>query len=384
MAMKNSINFYLTVLLFGTVNNGGFMKFFVFANDAGGLYRFRYALIKTIVDSGHEVVIADPLGDEMKHFSDIGCKLYDIAPDRRGMNPIKDLLLMFRYIKVIKKEAPDKIITYTIKPNIYAGIAARLLKKQYYSNVTGLGTAFQKEGILKKFTVALYKTALKRSSCVFFENSSNKDTFVSLGIVNEDKTCVLKGAGVDVEHFVFEEYPKESESLNFIFIGRIMKEKGIDELFYAFERLKSEYENIKLTVLGYYEEAYEDKIKTLTEKGLLDYKGNQDDVRPFIKESHCFVLPSYHEGMANTILECGAMGRPVITSDIPGCKEGVIDKKSGFLCKAQDKEDLYHKMKEFILLSYEEKREMGKMSNEHITREFDKKDVVDKTLKNIM
>ena len=360
------------------------MKIFVFANDSCGLYKFRYALIKTVVDMGHEVVIASPNGPEMKHFSDLGCKIYDISPDRRGLNPIKDFLLFLKYVKTIKKERPDKIITYTIKPNIYAGIAARLLKRQYYPNITGLGTAFQNEGLLKKLTVALYKTAMKKASCVFFENSPNRDVFVSLNIVSEEKTCVLKGAGVDVDYFAFEEYPKETENLNFIFIGRIMKEKGIDELFYTFERLHSENENVKLTILGYYEEAYEEKIRSLSEKGLLDYKGNQADVRPFIKDSHCFVLPSYHEGMANTILECGAMGRPVITSDVPGCREGVIDGQSGLLCKAKNKEDLYDKVKKFMSLTHEEKKRMGKISYEHIKKEFDKKDVIENTLKRVL
>ncbi len=360
------------------------MKIFVFANDSGGLYKFRYALIKTIVNRGYEVVIAAPDGSDMKQFSDLGCKIYGISPDRRGLNPIKDLLLFIKYVRAIKKERPDKIITYTIKPNIYAGIAARLLKKQYYPNITGLGTAFQNDGLLKKLTVGLYKTAMKKASCVFFENSPNKDVFVSLNIVNEEKTCVLKGAGVDLEHFAFEEYPKETGNLNFIFIGRIMKEKGIDELFYTFERIYSENKNVKLTVLGYYEEAYEEKIRSFSEKGLLDYKGNQDDVRPFIKDSHCFVLPSYHEGMANTILECGAMGRPVITSDIPGCREGVIDGQSGLLCEAKNKEDLYDKVKKFMHLTHEEKKKMGEVSHSHIKKEFDKKDVVENTIKRIL
>lgn len=362
------------------------MKIAVISNDAGGLFRFRFKLIQEMIARGHSVVIINPHdSEEIQRFAEIGCTLYDIAIDRRGINPIKDLGFLLNCAKILKKEKPDKVITYTIKPNVYGGIACRFLKMEYFVNVTGLGTAFQNDGILKKISVMLYKTALKRASCVFFENPGSKEIFTSLGIVKEEKTKVLKGAGVDIERFRFCEYPQEQTPVSFLFIGRVMREKGVEELFEAACRLKSEYgTNITFTFIGAYEENYTERIKALTDSGVISYEGVQRDVRPYIEKCHCFVLPSYHEGMANTILESGAMGRPVITTSIHGCMEGVIDGQSGFLCNVKDTDDLYEKMKTFIELPYEEKAKLGKASYDYVAGNFDKKEVVKETLNKVL
>ncbi len=362
------------------------MKIAVLSNDAGGLFRFRFKLIKEMIDRGHSVVIINPHDSkDIQRFADIGCKLYDIKIDRRGINPFKDIGFLLNCAKILKKESPDKVITYTIKPNIYCGLACRFLKKDYYVNVTGLGTAFQNDGILKKITVMLYKAALKKVSCVFFENPGSKDIFVSLNIVKEEKTKVLRGAGVDIQHFKFTEYPMADTPLNFLFIGRVMKEKGVEELFYCVKKLKGEYgDSISFTFVGAYEENYEEKIKELVDNGAIIYDGVQPDVRPYFEKAWCFVLPSYHEGMANTILESGAMGRPVITTRINGCMEGVLDGQTGYLCEVKSAEDLYDKMKKFILLPYEEKKQLGACSYDYITANFDKTEVVKETLSRIL
>ena len=203
---------------------------------------------------------------------------------------------------------------------------------------------------------------------------------VKAKIIPKDQTYVLAGAGVDLEHFYYIEYPEETNLTKFLFIGRIMREKGIDELFSAMERLNNEGYKCSLDVLGGFEENYSEKIQKYEEDGWLNYQGYQSDIRPFIAEDHCFVLPSWHEGMANTNLECAASGRPIITSNIHGCLEAVIEGKTGFLVKVKNADDLYETMKKFMELSYEEKRAMGIAGREHMANIFDKKKVVEETI----
>ena len=237
--------------------------------------------------------------------------------------------------------------------------------------------------MLKHMVTVMYKIALKKVKIVFFENSENRDVIINYGIVPLKKTQVLAGAGVDLEHFQYIEYPEECECTRFLFIGRVMREKGIDELFEAMRRLKQDGYNCSLDVLGGFEENYSNKIKKYEEEGWLHYQGYQDDVRPFIEKCHCFVLPSWHEGMANTNLECAASARPIITSNIPGCKEAVLENISGFLVQSKNADDLFMQMKRFTELTYEEQKKMGLEGRRHMEKKFDKKKVVAITIKKI-
>jgi galacturonosyltransferase len=223
---------------------------------------------------------------------------------------------------------------------------------------------------------------LKKAKVVFFENNANRKLFIDEKIVTEEKTVLLNGAGVNLEHYARKPYPR-TEPVRFLFVGRVMKEKGVDELFSAMERLCEEGMNCALDVLGGYEEDYEAVIRRYEEKGWLHYHGYQVDVRPFIEQAHCFVLPSYHEGMANTNLECAAMGRPVITSNIPGCREAVVDGKSGLLCDAKDADSLYHAMSRFLKLSAQERENMGLAGRQHMEEVFDKCRVVTETVRHL-
>lgn len=365
------------------------MKILIICNSASGLEVFRGMLIRRLIKDGNIVSSIIPKSTENKELNaekeieKWGCKLIRIPMERRGMNPIKDINLLKSYYKTVKVEKPDLVITYTIKPNIYGGFVSRILKVPYAVNITGLGTAFQSNGMFKHMVTAMYKIALKKVKIVFFENIENRNVIVNYGIISSEKTYVLAGAGVDLEHFQFMKYPEKCECTRFLFIGRVMKEKGIDELFEAMRRLKQEGDNCTLDVLGGFEENYSDKIKKYEEEGWLHYQGYQDDVRPFIEECHCFVLPSWHEGMANTNLECAASGRPVITSNIHGCLEAVIDGKTGYLAKKQDSADLYRVMKKFVSLSYDERKKMGEAGRRHMKGTFDKKIVIEQTLEKL-
>lgn len=355
------------------------MKILILANFDVGLYQFRRELIEKLLEE-HQVLLSLPDGDLVRPLEAMGCRFFDTPMDRRGINPATDMKLFMRYRKLLRREKPDLVITYTIKPNVYGGMVCRLLRIPYAVNITGLGTAFQSQGMLRKLVTFLYRTALKKAKVVFFENSGNRQVFLDENIVAEEKTCLLSGAGVNLEHYAYVPYP-EAGTTRFLFVGRVMKEKGIEELFAAMERLRSEGADCCLDVLGGYEENYAETIRRCEEQGWLHYHGYVTDVRPYIERAHCFVLPSYHEGMANTNLECAAMGRPVITSNIPGCKEAVQEGVSGLLCEPKDSDSLYEAMKRFLNLPPETQAQMGRAGRAHMEAVFDKKKVVMETVK---
>lgn len=355
------------------------MRILVLANFDVGLHNFRKELLKKLIDDGNEVYISLPYGELVEPLKQMGCKFIETHLSRREMNPVKDISLFFHYMKIIGKVNPDKIITYTIKPNIYGGWAARLKKIPLYSNITGLGTVFQGNGVIAKLVIIMYKLALKKSKTVFFENVENKETIISKGIVKENQACLLNGAGVNLEEYKLCDYPKDGK-IHFLFVGRVMREKGIDEFLYVAQKMYEQGKNVAFDIVGPFEDDYKSIIQKLNEKGVINYYGFQGNVKPFIEKSHCFVLPSYHEGMANTLLENGAMGRPLITSNIHGCKEAVKDGVSGYLCKVKDKEDVLKKTNKFYELSYQTKKEMGINSYKHISKVFDKNKVVEKTV----
>lgn len=359
------------------------MHILILANNDVGLYNFRKELIQKLISMGNEVYISLPYGEKVEPLIRYGCRFIDTALDRRGINPVTDLGLVRTYFKIIKQVKPDKVITYTIKPNIYGGIVCRMKRIPMYANITGLGTAFQGNGILTKLVTAMYKFAFKKVKTVFFENKGNRDIIVGKKIIPKEKSYCLNGAGVNLEEFAFTDYPDDG-TVHFLFIGRVMREKGIGELFDAAEQLKRDGMDIVVDVVGSFEEDYKEKVNDLDKRGIIKYHGYQSDVKPFIRNAHCFVLPSYHEGMANTLLECGAMGRPLITSNIHGCLEAVKDGETGFLCNAKDTDDLYGKMKRFFELPYERKKDMGRLSHEFVAGVFDKKKVVEETVKEIM
>lgn len=358
------------------------MKILILANNDVGLYQFRRELIEKMLQQGQQVIISLPNGPLVAPLVEQGCKFLDTPIDRRGINPVTDLKLFRKYRRMLKVEKPDLVITYTIKPNIYGGLACRLAKVPYAVNITGLGTTFQNNGWLRRLVTILYRTALKKAKVIFFENGGNRDIFVNEKIIPASKCHLLNGAGVNLQRYPLMPYAEEGP-VRFLFMGRVMKEKGIDELFGAMERLHQEGMNCTLDVLGYYEENYADTIRRCEEQGWLRYHGYQSDVRPFIEQAHCFVLPSWHEGMANTNLECAAMGRPVVTSDIPGCREAVVEGKSGLLCRPKDTDSLYEQLRRFLTLSPEERAAMGKAGRAHMEAVFDKNKVVEETIRGL-
>lgn len=353
----------------------------ILANNDIGLYRFRKDLIERLLSDGHSVLISLPNGEFIREFEKLGCKFIDTSIDRRGMNPLCDIKLFKKYQKLLSELKPDLVITYTIKPNIYGGIACRLAKIPCAVNITGLGSAIENGGVLKKFVLALYRPALKKAKVVFFENSGNRDTLVAAGVVPDGRDIVLNGAGVNLDDYPYQPYP-ENDPVNFLFVGRVMREKGVDELFEAAKRMKKKFgERAEFHIVGSFEESYKPIMDELEKAGIVRYHGYQSDVRSFYRMAHCVVLPSYHEGMSNVLLEAAASGRPIITSSIPGCREAVVDEVSGFLCEARNADSLFAAMERFMLLKINERESMGAHGRAVMSERFEKRVVVDKTMR---
>lgn len=356
-------------------------KVLIITNHSYMLYQFRRELIEKLMET-YEVVLSMPFVGHHEKFQEMGCKCIETDVDRRGINPITDLKLIKTYFRILNEEKPDRVITYSIKPNVYGGAACAIKKIPYYANVQGLGTAFQKKG-LAEFVTFLYKMAFLKVNTVFFENEENAAEFQKRKIIPLSKQTLLKGAGVNLEHYSYIPY-KEENQIHFLYLGRIMKEKGVDELFEVMRRLKKEYKDkVVLDIVGFFEDEYKETVEALQKDNIAVFHGFQKETRPYYAAAHCVVLPSYHEGMSNVLLEAAACGRTVITSNIPGCREAVDDEKTGYLCEVKNEEALYKRMKKFIELTASERAEMGVKARAKIQREFDKEEVVRKTVESV-
>lgn len=357
-------------------------KILVVSNHSYMLWQFRRELIQRLMEDA-EVVISTPFVGHEQDFAAMGCRMLETDVDRRGINPVTDFRLYHTYVKILKTERPDMVITYSIKPNIYAGFACRMQKIPYCVNVQGLGTAFQKKGLAQIVTV-MYRTALKKAKTVFFENAENAKLFREKKITPAWQQTILPGAGVNLESYSYQEYPN-NDKVRFLYLGRIMKEKGMDELFWAVQELRKECAGqFVLDLVGFFEDEYKEQVEKLTRDGVAVFHGFQENPRPYYGKADCVVLPSYHEGMSNVLLEAAAIGRPLITSDIPGCREAVKQGISGLLCPVKDRNALLHAMEDFLKLSKEERKAMGRAGRKYMEEQYDKEKVVKKTCRTII
>lgn len=354
-------------------------KILMLANDFTTIYHFRRELINELISRNYEVILSLPKHEQNTEFEKMGCKVKETDFSRSGKNPIKELALLSAYKKLIKRVAPDVVLTYTAKPNIYGGLACQSLNTPYICNITGLGTVFQSENLIKKIMILLQKKAYKKSKKVFFQNKVNKEYFEAKGIVKKN-AGLIPGSGVNLKLNKLEPYPQNDEIVRFILVSRIRQDKGFDELFDSVKKITAETKNVEFHLAGWYEdESYKVKIDEMVRDYPVFFHGNQpqEKVHDLIAYCHCLVHPSYHEGMANVLLEAAAAGRPCLASNIPGCKEAVDNGITGFLFSVHSSESLEKAINKFIKLNNKQKEQMGAAGRIKVEKEFDRKIVID-------
>ena len=354
------------------------MRILITTNHSYMFYRFRKELVEALMQE-HEVILSTPFVGHEDDLQAMGLRCIETEIDRRGIDPFKDLRLLKTYRRMLDTVRPELVITYSIKPNIYMGSACKAKGIPYVTNVQGLGTAFEKP-LLSSVVSVMYRSALRKARTVFFENEENAQFFLHKSIISARQMKVLPGAGIDLDEYPY--VPMQDDGVcSFLFVGRIMKEKGVDEFFAAAKTVKAEFgEKVAFDVVGFYEDAYKETVDQLVADGVIRFHGFQTDVHPFYEAADCIVLPSYHEGMSNVLLEGAATGRALITSNIPGCREAVEDGVSGYLCPAQDVEALTDSFRMFAVKAWDEREQMGRRGRALIERKFDKHIVVARTV----
>lgn len=347
------------------------------------IYNFRKELVQKLIEEDYQVYISSPNGKRIPELIDMGCKFVETSVKRHGKNPINDMKLLSDYKKIISEIKPLCILTYTIKPNIFGAIAARSYGIPCFSNITGLGMAVEKVGILQHITTLLYKYAFKNVNTVFFQNEENLNFFIDKKISEPQNYHLLPGSGVNLEDFKYVDYPKKNDIIKFAFISRIMKEKGIDLYLEAAKVIKEKYPNTEFHICGFCEEDYFNVLEDYAENGYIVYHGMVDNIKEFLSEMHCTIHPSYYpEGLSNVLLESSAIGRPIITTDRSGCRE-VVGNNNGYLIKKNNTQELINMVEKFILLNKSDKKNMGLNGREFVEKYYDRNIVVDKYLEKI-
>lgn len=350
-------------------------KLLILANSDSAIFKFRSELIAELSKQFH-IGIGIPFGQYMDLIANADYEFFDIPINRHGLNPVEDFRLLLRYRKLIEQFKPDAILLYTIKPNLYGSIAARSKGIPCLCNITGLGGALEKKSLLQKMLIGMYRYAMRSVNTIFFQNRHGKEFFIEHKIGKESQYYLLPGSGVNLERFKLLPYP-EDEPVRFFFIARVIKEKGIDEFLYTAKRFFDDKKEAEFHVCGACEEAYEDILKNADEKGVIKYHGLVKDMRKMYEMASCVVLPSYYpEGQSNVLLEGAASGRPLITTDHPGCREAVDDGLSGFLVKSKSAEDVYSKACAIFFMKASERKQMGLVGRKKIENEFDRNIVI--------
>ncbi len=359
-------------------------KVLFLANHFITLYSFRKELIKRLCDEGYQVFLSLPHSEDNKLFEEMGCEIVLTDIDRRGVNPLKDLKLVNQYRKIISRIEPDIIFSYTIKPNIYGSFVSNSLHYRQICNITGTGATFLKKTIVSMVATLLYKVSIKNCYKVFFQNAGDKDYFIQHKMV-KDNWEMLPGSGCNMEEHPYVDLPSDN-IVQFIFIGRVMKLKGIDEYLACAKYIKSRYPNTRFLIAGWNEEEkYKAIVEEYVQAGYVDYIGFRKDISEWIAKSHCTVLPSHGgEGVPNVLLESAATGRACIGSTINGTMDVIADGKSGYLFSVGNANDLIDKVENFLNLSYEEKKQMGLEGRSKIEKEFNRSLVIDAYMKELI
>jgi glycosyltransferase involved in cell wall biosynthesis len=353
-------------------------------NTSWNIHNFRMSLIHTLQAQGHEIHTIAPVDSYTIHLLENGCIHHPLRMDSRGANPIKDSALIFELYSHYKKIRPDIILHYTIKPNVYGTLAAALLGIPAVNNVCGLGTVFLKRGIISTVAKFLYRISFRHARKVFFQNPDDLNLFMEEKLVPEGITALIPGSGIDLNKFT--PIPsQQNRKFTFLLISRLISDKGIFEFIEAVEKLKQEGIQASFQVLGAIDEEHKRGIKASIiqqwiDAGTIDYLGTTEDVRPYIHAADCVVLPSYREGTPRVLLEAASSARPIIATNVPGCKHVVEDQVNGLLCRLKDADDLAEKMRTMLTYTPEMRNTMGMKGREKVSAQFDESLVIKKYL----
>ena len=345
-------------------------------------------MIKDLISSSREVITLAPKDETSQELINTGCTFINLKIDKKGLNPITDIQLKNRLTRIYDETAPDLIIHYTIKPVIYGSMAAAKLGIPFVNNITGLGTAFIQENWVTWLVKRLYRFSLKKASYVFFQNRDDQNLFQKEKLIPETVSHeVIPGTGIDTERFSPKTYPS-ADPVTFLLIARLIWDKGISEYVEAARKIKSVFSNVHFQLLGFLDvenrtAILRQQVEEWVAEGVIEYLGDKEDVRPYIEKASCVVLPSYREGLPRTLLEAAAMARPIITTDVTGCREVVDDGVNGYLCNLKDAEDLAKKIEIFLHLSDEIQAKMGCNGRKKVEQEFDEKIMINRYLKTI-
>jgi len=365
------------------VNN----KVVIISNSSWNIINFRKGVVLSLIDHGYDAIVVAPKDKFVSDLQGLGCSYLNVSIDNKGINPLYDLYLILQYLNIFRNVKPDVILSYTVKPNIYGSIAASVFSIPIVSNISGLGTAFIRGGVLGKIVSILYKFSLKKSKRVFFQNNDDKELFLRNKLVSGTQVDTLPGSGVNLEYFKVKQKTVVGRSSKFVFllIARLIWDKGIQEYIDAIRLIKEYNLDVRFQILGFLDvknatAVSRDNIDLWVSEGIVEYLGVAEDVRPFIEMADCVVLPSYREGVPKTLLEAAAMGKPIIATDVEGCRDVVDNNINGYLCNVRDYQDLASKMGNMANLNNEKIKSMGDNSRKKMEFEFNERFVIDKYL----
>jgi len=356
----------------------------VVINTSWNIFNFRLGLLHALQEKGYRIVCIAPRDDYSEKLEGLGFEYREIRINNKGTNPIEDIRLVGDFYGLFKALRPDVLLHYTIKPNIYGSMAAGLLGIPVISNISGLGTVFLNDSLSSKIAKLLYRAALRVPKRVFFQNAQDRDLFVHSKLVKAKKAGLLPGSGINTETFKPKTAPGKAKGrLRFLFIARLVRDKGLYEYVEAARKIKKLFPEVECAILGAYYPGNptaisEAEMREWEAEGIVTYLGTSDDVASVIAEADCVVLPSYREGLSRVLLEAAAMAKPIVTTDVPGCREVVDDGINGYLCRVKDAVSLAERMERIIGLGEEQRREMGAKGREKVVAEFDERIVIDR------
>ena len=360
----------------------GSMHILMTVNAAWNIWNFRRPLVEALQADGHRVTVLAPPDDAVKDLERLGCRVQPLEMSVKGLNPLEDVRLQRRFARIFRETRPDAVLSYTIKNNVFGARAAKSVGVPFLPNVTGLGTAFLSGKLLQTVTEQLYRRSFAGLPAVFFQNEDDRGLFLERRLVTADQAQLLPGSGIDLDRFAPSPMPAPDAPPVFLMIARLLRDKGVMEFVEAARQIKTRHPKARFQLLGSVGSENRSAIDRSTldgwvAEGVVEYLGTAPDVRPAIAAASCVVLPSYREGAPRTLIEAAAMARPVIATDVPGCRAVVDNGVSGFLCAVRSADSLSAAMERFLALPPDAQREMGAAGRSKMTREYDQALVVD-------